>query len=283
MKKWQRLIRQILLLMGMTLGAGISAFGIQAFIVQAGLGGGGVGGIALLLFYTLGWPIGILTLVLNVPLLILGWKEVNRKFVLKTLYGITVFSFFLDMLKGIHPLNVHDLFLGALYGGVVSGIGSAIVFRMGGSLGGTDIVAKVLQRKFGWAMGSTSLVINAMIMLASWAVLGPTIALYTLVSMFTYSRTVDVIQSGIPAKAVMIISQKPEEVVRFILNDIGRGATFISGRGAYSAANKDILICVVSFPELWRLKQVVREVDPQAFLIIQNATEVVGQGFMSIE
>lgn len=283
MKKRWRLVRIAAEMAGIGLGAGIAAFSIQAFIVQAKLGGGGVGGIALLLFYTLGLPIGVVTLILNIPLLVLGWREVNRKFVLKTLLGIGILSVLLDVLKGVHPLPFEDLFLGALYGGVVGGIGSGIVFRLGGSLGGTDIVAKVIQRKFGWAMGTTSLMLNVIVLLLSWAILGPKIALYTLVSMFAYSRTVDVVQSGIPAKAVTIISQKSEELVQSILSDMGRGATFLSGRGAYSAQDREIIICVISLPELGRLKQIVREVDPQAFLIVQNASEVVGRGFMPIE
>lgn len=283
MKKRWHLVRLPAELAGITLGAGISAFSTQAFIVQSGLGGGGVGGIALLLFYTLGLPIGVVTLLLNIPLLILGWREVNKKFVLKTLFGIAVLSFMLDILKGVHPLPLDDIFLGSLYGGVVGGIGSGIVFRMGGSLGGTDIVAKVIQRKFGLAMGTTSLMLNVAVLLLSGAILGPKRALYTLVSMFAFSRTVDVIQSGIPAKAVTIMSGRPEELVQSILSDVGRGATFLSGRGAYSAKDQEIIICVVSLPELGRLKRIVREIDPQAFLIVQNASEVVGRGFMSIE
>lgn len=282
LKGWQ-VARRIGRLAGITLGAGVSAFSIQAFIVQAGLGGGGVGGIALLLFYSFGLPVGIVTLLLNIPLLILGWREVNRDFVLKTLYGIAVFSLLLELLNGYRPWPFEDLFLGALYGGVVGGVGSGIVFRFGGSLGGTDIVAKVIQRKFGWAMGTTMLVTNALVILASWAVLGPKVVLYTLVSMFAFSRTVDLIQSGVPAKAVTIISPKSDELAHIILTDIGRGATFLSGRGAYSDQDTEIIICVVSLPELWRLKQIVREKDPKAFIIVQNASEVVGQGFMALE
>ncbi|MHB1651907.1 MAG: YitT family protein [Desulfitobacteriaceae bacterium] len=283
MKRWWKFTRLLGRIAGISLGAGISAFGVQAFIVQARLGGGGVGGIALLLFYTLGLPVGTMTLLLNIPLLLLGWKEVNRTFVLKTLYGIAVFSILLNILKGVHPLPFEDLFLGALYGGVVGGIGSGIVFRLGGSLGGTDIVAKVLRRKFGWAMGTTMLVINMVILLASGTVLGPKIALYTLVSTFAFSRTVDVIQSGIPAKAVTIISQRSEELAQLILTDIGRGATFLSGRGAYSEQNQEVIMCVVNLSELWRLKQIVRDIDPKAFLIVQDASEVVGRGFMSMD
>lgn len=278
LKKW-KLLKKIGNLLGITVGAILSAYSVQGFIVHAGLGGGGIGGIALLLYYTLRLPIGIMTLVLNIPLFILGWKEVNRNFIFKTLYGLLIFSLALDLLKGIRPLPFDDIFLGALYGGVLGGIGSGIVFRLGGSLGGTDIVAKVIQRRFGWAMGTTMLSINAFIILISWAILGPKIALYTLVSMFTFSKTVDVVQSGLPAKAVMIISNQSETLIQRILKDVGRGVTFLHGQGGYSSADKNVIICVVSVSELGHLKRIVREEDPHSFVIVQNASEVVGQGF----
>lgn len=278
MKIWPSL-RKAMNFIGIAFGATLAAFSIQGFIVHARLGGGGVGGIALILFYTLGLPIGLMTLLLNIPLFILGWREVSRQFIIKTIIGLGIFTTALDLFKGIQPLPSDDIFLGALYGGVLGGLGSGIVFRFGGSLGGTDIVAKVIQRRFGWAMGTTMLSINALIILVSWAVLGPKVALYTLISMFTFSRTVDVIQSGIPAKAVTIISNRSDALADRILHDVGRGATFLQGRGSYSEQEKNIIICVVSMPELGHLKRVIREVDPQAFLIIQNASEVVGRGW----
>jgi uncharacterized membrane-anchored protein YitT (DUF2179 family) len=278
LNKWQ-LLKRVGNLAGIAFGAVLTAFSVQGFIVHAGLGGGGVGGIALLLFYKLGLPIGVVNLLLNIPLFILGWREVNKPFIYKTLYGLAIFSLSLDLLKGIQPLPFDDIFLGALYGGVLGGIGSGLVFRLGGSLGGIDIIAKVFQRRFGWAMGITMLLINSIIILVSWALLGTEIALYTLVSIFTTSRTVDVIQSGIPAKAVIIIANETQPLIERILKDVGRGVTFLHGQGGYSSADKNVIICVVNISELGLLKRIVREEDPQSFLIVQNASEVVGQGF----
>lgn len=278
MKLWHNL-KRFGPLLGIALGAALSAYSVQGFIVHAGLGGGGIGGIALILFYTLGFPIGLMTFLLNIPLFIIGWREVSRRFVLKTLIGLVVYSLALDLFKGIRPLPFEDIFLGALYGGVLGGVGSGIVFRLGGSLGGTDIVAKIIQRRFGWAMGTTMLFFNAVIILISWAFLGPKVALYTLVSIFVSSRTVDVIQGGIPAKSVTIISNNTDILVTRIHHELGRGATFLQGRGSFSAEEKNIIICVVSMPEIGHLKRVIREVDSHAFLIIQNASEVVGQGW----
>ncbi|WP_407309343.1 YitT family protein [Desulfosporosinus sp. SB140] len=270
-------------IIAIAVGAIIAAYGVQAFIVPSGLSGGGVGGIALLLYYTLKLPIGLMTFLLNIPLFILGWREINKHFVFKTIWGLVIYSIFLDLFKGIQPVAINDIFLGALYGGVFSGISSSLVFRFGGSLGGTDIVSKVIQRRYGVPMGTSALAINSVIIMISWAMLGSKVALYTLVTLFVYGRVLDLIQSGVPSKSITIISDQSEALVDRIMEDLGRGATFLSGRGAYSNESKNVIICVVSLPELGRLKQAVREVDPQAFMIVTNAGEVLGRGFVKNE
>jgi len=273
-------VRSILGIFAIAIGSIVAAFGIQGFVVPSGLGGGGVGGIALLLLYTLKLPIGLMTFVLNLPLFVLGWREVNKKFVFKTIWGLAVFSIFLDIFKGVQTVVINDIFLGALYGGVIAGIAGSLIFHFGGSLGGTDIVSKVIQRRYGIPIGTSSLAINAVVIMISWAILGSKAALYTLVMLFVYGRVLDLIQSGVPAKSITIISDKSEALVDKIMADLGRGATFLHGRGGYSCEPKDVIICVVSLPEIGRLKQAVREVDPQAFMIVQNAGEVFGTGFV---
>lgn len=275
--------KSILGIIGITVGAIIAAYGVQGFIVPSGLGGGGVGGIALLLYYTFKLPIGLMTFLLNIPLLVLGWREVNKQFVFKTIWGLVVFSIALDLFKGVQPIALNDIFLGALYGGVISGISSSLVFHFGGSLGGTDIVSKVIQRKYGVPMGTSALAINGVIIMISWAILGSKATLYTLVTIFVYGRVLDLIQSGVPSKAITIISDHSEVLVNRIMIDLGRGATFLNGKGAYSNEPKNVIICVVSLPEIGRLKQAVREVDPLAFMIVQNAGEVLGRGFVANE
>lgn len=270
-------------IIGIAFGAILGAYGVQGFIVYSGLSGGGVGGIALLLYYTLNLPIGVVTFILNVPLLILGWREVDKQFVFKTIWGLAVFSIFLDLFIGVQPLNFDDIFLGSLYGGLILGVSTAIVFHFGGSLGGTDIVSKIIQRKYGVPIGTSALAINGVIILLSWALLGPKVALYTLVMLFVFGRVLDLIQSGVPAKSITIISDRSEALVDRIMLDLGRGATFLHGRGAYACEPKDIIMCVVSLPEIGRLKRAVREIDPHAFIIIQNAGEVYGSGFFTNE
>lgn len=279
--KLTKRVRSVLGITSIAIGAIIAAYGVQGFIVPSRLGGGGAGGIALLLYYTLKLPIGLMTFILNIPLFVLGWREINKHFVFKTIWGLAIFSIFLDLFKGIQPVAINDIFLGALYGGVISGISSSIVFHFGGSLGGTGIVSKVIQRKYGVPMGTSALAINGVIIMISWAILGSKAALYTLVMLFVYGRVLDLIQSGVPSKSITIISDQSEALVSRIMIDLGRGATFLQGRGAYSNEPKNVIICVVSLPEIGRLKQAVRELDPQAFMIVQNAGEVLGRGFVS--
>jgi len=279
--KISKRVRSTLGIIAIAIGAIVAAFGIQGFIVPAGLGGGGVGGIALMLYYTLRLPIGLMTFLLNIPLFVLGWREVNKKFVFKTIWGLAIFSLCLDLFNGVQTIAVDDILLGALYGGVILGISTSVIFHFGGSLGGTDIVSKVIQRKYGVPMGTSSLAINGFIILISWAILGSKATLYTLVMMFVFGRVLDLIQSGVPSKAITIVSDHSEALVSRIRVDLGRGATFLHGRGAYSCEPKDVIICVVSLPEIGRLKQAVREVDPQAFMIVQNAGEVFGAGFVT--
>lgn len=281
--KFSRRTKYIGEIIGIAFGSVLGAYGFQGFIVYSGLGSGGVGGIALLLYYTLNLPIGVVTFLLNVPLLILGWREVDKHFVFKTIWGLTVFSIFLDLFVGVQPFNFDDILLGALYGGVILGVSTAIVFQFGGSLGGTDIISKIIQRKYGVPIGTSALVINGVIILLSWVVLGPKAALYTLVMLFVFGRALDLIQSGVPTKSITIISDRSEALVDRIMLDLGRGATFLHGRGAYACEPKDIIMCVVSLPEIGRLKRAVREIDPQAFIIIQNAGEVYGSGFFTNE
>jgi uncharacterized membrane-anchored protein YitT (DUF2179 family) len=279
-KRVRSILRTILSITGITIGAIVAAYSIQGFIVPSGLASGGVAGIALLLFYMFELPIGVITIILNIPLFIVGWREINKKFVFKTLWGIGIYSVFLELFTGIQPIAINDIFLGALYGGVVSGIGTSIVFSFGGSLGGTGIVSKVILRKYGVPMGTSALVVNGVIVLMSWAILGSRTALYTLVTMFVYGRVLDVLQSGIPSKSVTIISAHAEELVDRIMADLGRGATFLQGKGAYTNESKNVIVCVVSLPEMGQLKRTVREVDPDAFMIVQDAGEVLGKGFV---
>ncbi|HWJ03761.1 MAG TPA: YitT family protein [Verrucomicrobiae bacterium] len=280
--KTKSLLLQVMDFAGISVGAALFALGTQGFVVAVKLGGGGVSGLALLSFYLWAIPIGMTTILLNIPLLIVGWQELGRRFILRTAYGVFVSSIFLDLFKGLNFVPTGDVLLGALFGGVVQGIGGALVFRFEGSLGGMDIVAKILQRRYGYSIGNTGLVASIVVIGASVAILGPVVAMYTLVSLYVSSKVLDAILEGIPAKSAMIISEYGELLAQKIMADAGRGVTVVKGRGAYTMGDKDVLICVVALSELVRLKRLVKETDPNAFVIVNDAKEVLGKGFAQL-
>lgn len=258
------------------------ALGTQGFIVAAKLGGGGVAGIALLVYYLAGFPIGVTTIVLNIPLLLVGWREIGRPFMVRTAYGVLISSIFLDLFKGIHFVPYGDLLLGALYGGIIQGIGGSIVFRFAGSLGGTDIIAKILNRRRGYTIGNVSLATNAVVIGLSLFILGSRVTMYTLVALYVSTKVIDAVLAGIPAKAAMIISERGDDIAEAIITEVQRGVTVLRGQGGYTQGEKELLLCVVSLTELVAIKRLVKEMDPTAFVIVNDTKEVLGKGFTPI-
>ena len=272
----------VLDLLGIALGAAVFALGTQGFVMAVKLGGGGVSGMALLAYYLWSLPVGLITGILNVPLLILGWREMGTRFVIRTTFGVIMVSMFLDLFKGLNFVPTGDVLLGGLYGGVVQGIGGALVFRFEGSLGGTDIVGRVLNRHYGYTIGNVGLVINICVIGLSLVILGPITAMYTLVSLYVSSKVLDAILEGMPAKSAMVISGHGGFLAEKILEEVGRGVTVLNGRGAYTRGDKDVLLCVVGLSELVRLKRLVKELDPEAFVIVSDAKEVLGLSLIHI-
>lgn len=275
-------LRIFLDFLGITVGAAIFALGTQGLVVAAKLGGGGVSGIAILVYYLAAFPISLTTALLNIPLLVIGWKEIGGRFIIRTTFGVIVSSVFLQLFKDLNFVPYNDVLMGALYGGVVQGIGGALVLRSEGSLGGSDIVAKVLSRRYGYTIGNVGLVTNLIVILLSMAVLGSFKVMYTLISLYASSKVVDAILEGIPAKSAMIITQCGEEMSKRIIKEVHRGVTLIPGRGGYTKGDKDVLMCVVALTELVRVKRLVKELDPQAFVIVGDAKEVLGKGFREL-
>jgi uncharacterized membrane-anchored protein YitT (DUF2179 family) len=268
--------------LGMAVGAALFALGTQGFVVAVKLGGGGVSGLALLAFYVFALPISVTTILMNLPLLVIGWREIGHRFIIRTTFGVLASSLFFELFKGMNFVPNGDYLLGALYGGVIQGIGGALVLRFEGSSGGLDIVAKLLNLRYGYSMGNVMLVANIAIIFLSWAVLGGQVAMYTLVSLFVSSKVLDAILEGIPAKSAMIITEHGDEIAERIIKEIRRGVTVIRGQGGYTKGNKEVLLCVVALTELVRIKRLVTELDPQAFVVVNDAKEVLGKGFAKL-
>lgn len=284
LSKWKTLLKNIL---PVTLGTAIYAFALHYFVISNELMEGGVTGIALLINYAVHIPPSVTTLVLNIPLFLMGWRALGRESMLYTLWGTLSLSFFLWImetlirLKWIIPFTTnHDYLLAALYAGVTLGTGLGIVFRFGATTGGSDIIAQLLNRSRGWSVGQIILILDAVIILISLFYLSQEKVLYTLVSIFVSTRMIDYITQGAyAAKAFTIITESPSLIAEAITQEMQRGVTLFPARGAFSQETKEVVYCVVSRSEVRRLKMMIQAIDPQAFIIINNVNDVLGEGF----
>lgn len=265
-----------------TVGCFFYAVSINYFFISNHLAEGGVAGICLILFYLFKLPVGIMYFVINIPLLIMGWKLVGRDFLFKTLYGTSCLSFLITLTETWKdPSN--DIMLGSIYGGVLIGIGLGLIFMVNGSTGGTDVVARILNRYFDIPLGRTMLILDVVILGIAAIFFGKEIVMYTLISMTIVSKAIDYFQDGYTkAKGITIISSKSEEIKERIMNETGRGTTIIKGEGGFTGNEIDLLFCVVSKFEVTKVKTIVKETDSFAFLTISDVSEVLGEGFKAL-
>lgn len=269
------------------LGCAIYSFGLLYFIIPNKLTEGGVTGISVLLNYGLGISPSLTTLLLNIPLFLIGWKILGGKQMIFTGLGIVALSFFLWLFellidKGwIVPFKTeNDYILASLYAGVTLGTGLGIVFRYGGTTGGSDIIARILNIKFRWSMGQIILVSDVLIIGLSLIYIPIAKVLYTLVAVFVASKVIDFIQEGAyAARAFMIITDQAEIIAERITQEMGRGVTLIPAIGAYSKQGKNMVYCVVSRQEIRTLTLIVKSIDPKAFMVINDVHDVQGEGF----
>jgi uncharacterized membrane-anchored protein YitT (DUF2179 family) len=269
----------VLSYLGVTIGSIIFAFGLNYFIIANGLAEGGITGLAIIVHYVTGWSVGLMLLLANIPLLLLGWKKWGSSFFFKTLWSVIVVSLALDLTKQ-YNLQTKDLLLAALYGGTFSGIGIGIVLRNGATTGGLDVIARFMYDKQGISVGKTYLTFDLAGLILVAFLFGLVKALYTLVALYIFSYVVDRVIEGVnQAKAVIIISKATAAITQLIINELDRGATVLKGYGAYTGREKNVLYVVVEKQQLLRLKKIVQSLDADAFVIVNNVFEVLGEGF----
>ena len=281
-----RIMSQARIILPILVGTAVYAFGLQYFLLPNSLMEGGVTGIGVLLNYAAGWPLSITTLVLNIPLFLLGWKALGKRQMLYTIIGTVSLSLFLGLFEifirnqWIIPFHSsNDNMLIALYAGATLGAGLGIVFRFGGTTGGIDIIARILSRR-GFSMGQIILVFDAVIIGVSMIYISLEKVLYTLVVVFIASKIIDFIQDGAySAKAASIISDHSKAIADRITVELERGVTLMPAKGAFSGQSKEIVYCVVGRYETRRLKSIVRNIDPRAFIVITDVHDVLGEGF----
>ena len=256
----------------------IDCAGYLIFITPNNMVGSGVWGIASILNYFIeGFPMGAFVAALNVPLLIWGWNKLNLRFSLYTLFAIALQSYLLIMLGTYLPTYTDNPLLACLFGGVLSGVGSALVVKYHGSGGGTDIVGIILHDKYDMSISSINLVIKVVVVSASAFIFGFEPAMYTMVYMVVTASVFTKTLAGVNRKRnMMIVTDQGPEITEKVLHETGRGVTVLRGVGGYTHQPKDVLFCVVSRFELAVLKDIVRETDPHAFVCINETYEVMG-------
>ncbi|MCJ7717439.1 MAG: YitT family protein [Anaerolineales bacterium] len=266
------------------LGSSLQAIALRIFLIPAKLAGGGVSGLSQIINNFTSWPIGLMVFVGNIPLFILGWRFLGGpKFAARTAFAIIVFSLLVDIPVSFFPRNgiTDDIVLNALYGGVVSGIGFGLVYRGRGTSGGSDILARILSRWRGIPVTQSYLLTDAIIIFLAGISFSWENALYALVMLYVSGIAAESISQGSNIlRTGLIITVSPDLIVNEIFSRLGRGVTVLDGRGGYSGETKTILLCVVTRAEIPHLKALTRELDPKAFLIIGQAHEVRGEGFL---
>jgi uncharacterized membrane-anchored protein YitT (DUF2179 family) len=270
-------------------GALLEAIALRLFLVPANLASGGISGISQLINHYTGWPIGLMVFIGNLPLFLLGWRYLGgRGFVMRTVVAVAAYALFTDLIllvpffpkKGL----TDDLVLNSLYGAVAMGIGYGLVYRGQGTSGGSDILARILNRWRGIPMTQSYLMTDALVVLAAGFVFGWQRALYALIVLYVSGLVVDSTLEGAgTVRTAFIVSEQAEILAGRILSEMARGVTILNGTGAYTGTARPVLYCVVSRPEIQQLKTIVHEADPKAFLVIGQAHEALGEGFQAFK
>lgn len=265
-------------------GCMLFVIGMHAIMIPRNFLFGGITGIALLLHYRFSFlDIGMLYFMLNVPLIVLGWFQISRRFVWYTLFGITFFSAAASMVT-LPVIEIQDPMLAALLAGVICGAGSGLILRSLGSAGGIDVLTIFLNKKYGFRMGSITFGINTAVIFAGFYLHDINVALYSIVLLFTSGRVIDSIVSGFNLrKSVMIVSDHSEHIAEDIMSHLHRGVTYLNGEGGYSRRQKKIVLTVSPLTELSKLKEIVMRNDPEAFLVVHDTMEVFDKRHRAIK
>jgi uncharacterized membrane-anchored protein YitT (DUF2179 family) len=269
-------------------GAFIMATGFVFFITPYKIVPGGVYGISIVLHHMLGTPVGLIALFFDIPLTLIGIKVLGPRFGVKTVVGFILTAGFVDLLSwvwGDLPLVEDDALLSSIFGGLFIGLGLGLIFRAKATSGGSDIVAMIIGKYTKLPLGQLMIAVDAFIVLIGLAAFGDwKIPLYSLIVIFITGRVIDVVLQGISYdKTLFIISEKPEELRHKIIHDLNRGGTIIQAKGMYNGAERTIIYTVVNRREMAMLQDFINQTDPDAFMTVINANEILGKGFKSLK
>lgn len=281
-----KLRRKILKYFLIVLGSVIYAVGFQFFMFPNRIVSGGISGIAMILNHFTHWPVGMMVIAMNVPLFLIAWRHFGLDYLIGSLVGTAVSSIFVDLFASTGIVATTDPMLGSIIGGVIKGAGMGIIYYVGASTGGIDIVAKMLRQKYQQInFGTIVLILDVMIVVVYALVLNQyESAMYSLIGMYVVSKVVDLALYGIDNSSLCyIVSEKSEELANEILSGhVHRGVTILEGEGAYSHRRKNVILCVIKRTQMGEMRRLVRRVDEHAFFIVTDAKNVFGTGFENI-
>lgn len=280
MKK-EKIKRFIIEGIGTVVGSGIMALGISLFLLPNQLSSGGFAGIATITYYLLEIPMGTMILILNVPLFIFAGYKIGKEFFIKSIIGTTSLSLFIDILDKYKPVTT-DRFLACIYGGIIIGIGTAIILKANSSTGGTELIANIIKiYNKNISISRYLTIIDIIVIIFNVLFFKQVeIGLYSIIAIYLYGKLVDIIFEGVYfTKLLFIISDKNEEISKLIEQDVKRGVTGLYGKGMYSNKNKLVLICAASTRDIGKIKNIAKEIDKTCFIVVANAREALGQGF----
>ena len=269
-------------------GSFIFAISVNTFTAPNNIAPGGLTGIATMLNYIWGIPIGTVTLLMNIPIFLWGFFEVGYRFILKTIVATAVSSVMIDLTVNILPRYQGDMLLTTVFGGFFSGLGLALIFVRGGPTGGTDLIANLISlRVRHLSLGRLILIVDMIIVVASAFVYGSYESpLYATIVIYITSKVIDVVLYGADignGKILFIVSRKNEEIAEKIMQILGRGVTELYSRGAYTKQDGEVLLCAVSRQEVYKVYDIIHSIDPDAFTIVGDAGEISGEGFKEIQ
>ena len=271
----KNIIKLLVEFLGISLGAVIAAFAIEEFLVPCTILDGGVVGIGIIVNHLTGIPLGVLTVALNIPFLIIGSRKMGKLFIIKAAYAMLLFSVFLEVFAPMKNATSENL-LAVSFGGVILGIGVGLVIRFGGCLDGTETVAILLNKKFKLPVGQTVLIFNVIIFSVVGIIMGIDRAMYSLLTYFITSKVLDIVESGMDkTKAAMIITDDAKVIAEQIFRRLGRTVTIIEGEGLVSG-KKVILYCVLTRFEIHELKEIIKSIDASAFRAVSDVSEIIG-------
>ncbi|HEY4430136.1 hypothetical protein CA600_00570 [Paenibacillus sp. VTT E-133280] len=263
-------------------GALLFSLAVNLFVIPNEFGEGGVTGLTMITYYLYQWSPGIVSLILNALLLIMGYKFLDKTTTVYTIIAVFFNSLFLILTKNWHIAS-DELIINAIFGGILSGVGIGMIIRVGGTTAGSTIIARILHKFLDWNVSYALLLVDLVVVFASYFIIGVQSLMFTIVMLYIATKVMDFIIEGVnPKKAITIVSKEQDKIAEQVNRIMDRGVTVIYGRGYYTKEPKELLYIVISKQEVTMLKKIVRSIDKEAFIAIHDVRDVFGEGFVEL-